>query len=250
MKSIFKKLVIIGASIISTSAFADPFSSEWNWQNDKLVGAVKEITMLNTKTKKASSVSYYSKDSLKTKEVSLDKNGKADYITTLEYDAKKRLSKIKLNKEGKKEPLWIETATYNAKNLIEQVVRKQGNETSKSKEFKYDKNGLSEITIAMGSRSMTWYFKFSKDKNLMESSMSADGTTRGKATYEYDKHNNPIKIKSVYGKYSRIIKISYQYDKVGNWIQKTNKTTAYKDGKISGKPYSYTAERKIIYYSK
>ena len=102
MKSLFKKLVIIGASIISTSLFADPFSSEWNWQNEKIIGPVKEIARINNKTKEVTGISYYSKDRLKTKSVSLDKNGKIDYSTILEYDKNKRLAKITFNKTGGK----------------------------------------------------------------------------------------------------------------------------------------------------
>ncbi len=250
MKGIFKKVVIIGASIISTSAFADPFSSEWNWQNDKVVGPVKEISQIDSKTKKAHTTAYYAKDGLKTKNILFDKKGKADYTTVLEYNKSKQLIKITLNVAEKKEPIWIETATYKSKNMIKAIERKQGKIPSGNSEFKYDKNGLSSISLTNGSNSMTWHFKFSKDKNLLESSMSSSGKNRGIATYKFDKNNNPIKIISKYGKYGSVSTISYVYDKQKNWTSKTTTTQPYKDDKKTGKSRSYTTERKIIYYKK
>ncbi|MCP4101350.1 MAG: hypothetical protein GY750_08000 [Lentisphaerae bacterium] len=241
-----KLLVIFSLVLASTLASADPFSPEWNWENKKTHGPVKEIVTISPKH--GNIAEYFAPNGRKTRKIIFDKSNKAQYTTNLTYNKNGDLCKITFSIPYSKEAMYVETAEYKNKGIISSISNLRNGKTSSSKEFAYDKNGLSSIIIAMGSRIMTWKFKFSDVGNLAESALSYNTKIIGRSKYIHDKHGNPVSITTFRnGKKTKTIAVKYKYDNKGNWLKKTETVNYYKNNKTF-KKYTLTKERKIIYY--
>ncbi len=225
---------------------ADPFSNEWNWANQKVQGRVKTIT---TPGRTGKSIEAYNLKGQKVLKESFDKDGKMSYKTVLKYNKDNDLNEVWFSKKASNEAMYVETAVYKSKGIINHIKNVRDGNVTESKEIKYDSNGLSAISIENRKRVMTWTFKFSKDKNLLESGMLFNGEAKGLSKYKNDDKGNPTFIENLRnGKVAATQKIAYDYDSQGNWVKQTITSQRYRDGKAAGEPRVMTKERTITYY--
>ncbi len=238
-----KRLIISALMVTALCAFSDPFSSEWNWEGTKLQGKVKRIT---TPTK----VEEFNERGQKTLSKLLNKDGSVKYETTLLYNDSGNLWKVIFRKTGDDNPMYTETASYSSEGALESVKRegRKGDE-GYAEEIKYDANGhIESISAKMGTKGMTWTYRFSEEGILQSSQLLTDGSVKSETAYTPNENGDPVKIESKRnGKTSYLAEIEYQYDDHGNWITKTRQTTAYRGDKVI-QPAPHTETRKIEYY--
>ena len=238
-----KKLILTLIWFMSAcTLFAGPFSSQWNWENQQVHGSVKEI---ETNSKNTKTVDYYNDKGQKTKEVMSSLDGEMWYTTKLNYNSNGDLYEVWFSMKGSEtEAMYVETAIYKSKGIIDYIEVVRGGKTTRSKEIKYDaNNNIEVITIEDGNRSMTWKMKFSKNKVLLESSILNGDTVRVLAKYKHDKYQNTTLVESfTKGEKGSESVISYLYDSKGNWTEKTteSKSLALNKSRTSKKIRSIT----------
>jgi hypothetical protein len=236
--------VLLLAVVFTSSVYADPFSSEWNWGNSKNFGPVKQIEIESNGIK---TIEYFNHNRQKTHKEMFGKDGRLMYTTKLHYNQDGNLYKIWFSTLYSNETMWIEIANYKNDGTIEYITNTRGGITNKSKEFIYDTNGLSSIVIDTGSRIVTWKYKFDENKHLTNAELFYNSTLKQSATIANDRWGNNIQIKSKVRGHDIIETNEYIYEKNNNWIEKITKFEKYKNGKLI-KSGSIKSKRNIQYY--
>jgi hypothetical protein len=246
MSNIVKVGVVLSLVMVMAGvAGADPFSSQWNWLNERVQGKVKEVV----EQSRSKTVDTYNEKGQKTKAESFDKDGKPRYVTTLEYNKDGDLYKVIFQKAGADKPMYVETAEYNSKGIIKSVTNVRAGKTNKSEAFEYDKKKrLKAIKIMKGSDLMVWNFEFDDKGNCLGGIItSGDKQLGGAKCLAYHK-GNPANMGLYRGeRLTQTSTLEYKYDKFGNWIEKTEQSTTYsKSGDKVNAPK--TKKRTITYY--
>lgn len=230
-----------------------PFAEEWNFPNEKVSGKVKTIIFKHNSGGKTVS-NYNEKGELVLREI-IDAEGKIKNKTVLKYDDSSKLNFLAYSSQYKTEkPRYIEIAEYNDFGRLKSIKRIQADNGYESDNFitekiTYSGGFLQEIKVKYDSKTVTFNFKFSKDGQLIETSRK-EGNSFPKhvKTYSYDKKGNLngyTRWKNGEQRFGS--KITYLYDRSGNWIERTTTNFKYEEG-YSQKISSWTDCRDISYY--
>ena len=246
------KVVIISLLLLAGVAGADPFSSLWNWNNEKVHGKVKEII---TQNKHAKLVETYNKKGQKTKVVEYQDQHKS--IVILKYNKDGDLYKLSVRDDGAVEPKLVETAEYKSKGIIKSLTQAYKGKVDISGEFEYDKKKRLKSIKKKRPKSIkikddlgmnVWTYEFDEKGNLIVGSVTeSDFLFRFK--YMKFQKGNPTVMEYYFGEILVMTTTyEYKYDKADNWIEKKiiNKIHHDKPGEKVRDPK--IIKRTITYY--
>jgi YD repeat-containing protein len=246
---------IVGALLlISASTKAVPFSEEWNFKNQKVVGQVKKITF-KYNSDEGKIVKIYNKKGEQILQKNIDEEGKVKSKKIMKYDNASRLTYLYYYSQYKTdEPRYIEKAEYSENGKLKSIKRSQGengfkSDNSSTENISYSEGLLKAIKVKCKNKAVVFLYQFS-DKGQLQETSRMDGNSNPKylTTYSYDKKGNVTRTtRWKNGEKHFETKIRYLYDRIGNWIERTITDFQYVDGDDQ-KVANWTDYRKIIYY--
>jgi len=235
-------LLVLASSVASAEM---PFSAEWNWEQNRLNGAVREIVVVN---KNGRTVESFNKQGQKFLKETFDKDGNRDYRTIIKYNPVGHINEVWFSNKHSDEPMYVETASFDSNGNVESIKVNRGGKLSETETVTYDENGLSSISAVAGRKTITWTFKFSNKGTLTESAVRYDADVKYEAKYKYDDRGNATQVLgSRKGVPLATATIEYVYDTKSNWVKKTSTLVAYSDGEAR-EPRTHIEERTIAYY--
>lgn len=177
-------------------------------------------------------------------EKAFQREAAVQYITTYTYDKNNNLlTEQRLNPDYKR--IYTINNKYTDKNLLQETETLNQNDQLEYSEVRtYDTKGnitSNRVFDGFADGKVLEEFQYDKNNNLIERKEIVNQEIITHQLLSYDQHNNVISEKTVGRKGMLLVdrKVSYQYDKNGNWIKKTVSSNGEE---------KFQVERKIVYF--
>lgn len=239
---LFLALTLTGSDAL---AFRDPFSPAWEFDRPRVYGHPKKMV---TRTATYTRREIFNQQGQKMEETLYRPNGEVGIRYLYIWDTDGNLVGIDVW-QGSNPNAAEERAQYSAKGVIHAM---QGFFEPKRAFVSYDDQGrLSEVSgqDEYGRQSFTWKYAWTPDGDLQELTLiGPGGEVQGRRVFTYNDRHFP-ETQENYGSdgtlFSRLT-FGYDYDKQGNWEEKTTRREVYRDGKVQKDKAE--VERVIDYY--